>query len=248
MKFKEFGSRSNPAILLLHGGGLSYWSLNGIIEGLKEKYNIITPIIDGHGEDGDTIFLSIEDSADKLITYIDANYDGHIYAIGGLSIGAQIVCEVLSKRADIATHAIIESALVFPIKGTTLLTVPTYKLFYGLILKRWFSKLQAKTLFVPEEMFEQYFADSQRISKDSLINITLSNGNYSLKEDLSKVQAKTLIIVGQKELGIMNRSAQALNRIIPNSTLYVAEKMGHGELSLRNQTSFIEKLYQLFRS
>lgn len=210
MIFKKFGNKNFPTIILLHGGGLSYWSLQNVIDGLVDDYHVVTPIIDGHGEDSGNTFISIEDSANKLIKYIDNEYNGQVYAIGGLSIGAQIVLEVLSKRAKISEYAIVESALIYPIKGTKLLAIPTYKLCYGLIKKEWFSKLQAKTLLVSTEQFEQYYRDSVNISKQSLINITLSNGSYEFKEILSEVETKLLIIVGSKELKIMKKSANKL--------------------------------------
>ncbi len=203
-------------------GGLSWWSLEPVIELLSEHYHLVTPIIDGHGEDAYETFISIEDSAEKLIHYIDTQYNGSIFAIGGLSIGAQIVTEVLSTREDIAEYAIIESALVHPIKATSFMTVPTYKLFYGLIKLRWFSRLQAKTLFVPENMFEQYYNESIKMSKQSLINITLSNGTYELKHSISNTKAKVIILVGGKEIGIMRKSAKRLNdETFSNLSVYI---------------------------
>lgn len=242
MKYKDFGKKDKPTIILLHGGGLSWWSLKEIISCLEENYHIVTPIIDGHGEDGETDFISIEDSATKLIEYIDSQFNGKVFAIGGLSIGAQIVTEVLSIRLGIAEYAVIESALVYPIKGITTLTVPSYKLFYRLVKKKWFSKLQSKTLFVPDKMFEQYYKDSLNITKQSLINITLSNGNYELKPSIANTESKVLIIVGEKELRIMKRSANRLHNIISGSRLFVAKNKGHGEISLVYIQEYIELL------
>jgi len=247
MLFKEFGEKNLPTIILLHGGGLSWWSLQGIIEALQHKYHIITPIIDGHGEDGRNTFVSIEDSAEKLISYINA-CGGKVFAVGGLSIGAQIVSEVLSMKKDIAEYAIIESALVFPIKRAAAITVPVYNLFYGLVKHRWFSKLQAKALHVPEHMFDQYYEDSLKISKQSLINITLSSGNYVLKKGLADTQAKVLIIVGEKEMGVMKKSAQRLHEVIAGSKLYIAPAMGHGEFSLLHSAQYVELMHSFIGS
>ena len=170
MLFKKFGDQNAPTVVLLHGGGLSYWSLQDVIALLMPEYHVITPIIDGYGEDADEPFISIENSADHLIEYIKSACNGHVFALGGLSIGAQIVTEVLSKQADIASFAMIESALVCPILGTKTLTVPMCAMSYGLIKKRWFSKLQAKELCVPEDLFEKYYADSIKMTKQSLVN------------------------------------------------------------------------------
>ena len=246
MIFKETENKELPTIILLHGGGLSWWSLQPIIELLKMNFHVVTPIIDGHGEDGNETFVSIEDSALKLIEYIDKQHNGRVFAIGGLSIGAQIVIEVLSLRNNITENAIIESALVYPIKGTISMTVPTYKLFYGLIKKRWFSKLQAKTLFVPDKMFEQYYDDSLKITKESLINITLSNGNFNLKNSISNTKAKILVIVGDKELSIMKKSAKRLHELIADSELYNAPNLGHGEISQLYPEQYVNLVVSFF--
>ncbi|MBN7772275.1 alpha/beta fold hydrolase [Clostridium aminobutyricum] len=245
MIFKETSNKKLPTIILLHGGGLSFWSLQSIVEQLQSEFHVVTPIIDGHGEDGDEEFISIQNSAGKLIDYIDTNYNGKVFAISGLSIGAQITIEVLSQRADITQYAILESALVYPIKGTAIMTVPTYKLFYGLVKRRWFSKLQAKSLCVPADMFEQYYQDSLKISKQSLINITLSNGNYNLKSSITNTKSKILIIVGENEIGIMRKSAQRLREAIKDSELYIAPAMKHGEMSLVYPKKYAE-LVKLF--
>ena len=246
MLFRETGDRELHTIILLHGGGLSDWSWDKVVGELKSKYHIITPVIDGHGEDGETEFVSIEDSAKKLIAYIDAKLGGKVFAVGGLSIGAQIAAEVLSVRNDIAEFAILESALVYPIKGTTMLTVPTYKLFYGLIKQRWFSRMQAKSLCVPENDFERYYNDSLKMSKQTLINITLSNGNYSLQNSIANTSAKVLIVVGSKEISIMKKSAELLHSKIRESRIYIAEGMKHGELSLMYNKKYVEQIKDLF--
>lgn len=244
MQFKEFGSKGRDTIILLHGGGLSWWSLQKEVEILEKDYHVVAPIIDGHGEDGENTFLTIEDSAKKLIEYIDSNFGGKVLAIAGLSIGAQIVTEVQSVRDDITQYAIIESALVLPIKGTAAMA-STYNLFYGLIKQRWFSKMQSKTLAVPEEWFEKYYEDSLKISKQSLINITLSNGNYKLKATISDTKAKVLIIVGEKELSIMKKSANILHDSISGSELYIAQGLKHGELSIVYPQKYAEIIKDL---
>lgn len=246
MIVKETTNTQMPTIILLHGGGLSFWSWRRIVEQLQSEFHVVTPIIDGHGEDGDEEFISIQDSAGKLIEYIDTNCNGRVFAIGGLSIGAQIIIEVLSQRANIAEYAILESPLVYPIKRAGALTVLSYNLFYGLIKRRWFSKLQAKTLCVPAHMFEQYYQDSLKISKQSLINITLSNGNYDLKSSIGHTTSKVLIVVGENEIGIMRKSAQRLKKAIKDSELYIAPEMKHGEMSLVYPEKYVELVKGFF--
>ncbi|MDF2988720.1 MAG: alpha/beta fold family hydrolase [Eubacterium sp.] len=247
MLIKEFGDCRLPVIILLHGGGLSWWSWQKQIEELQKKYYIVTPIIDGHGEDCKTEFTSIEKAAGKIIDYIKDKHYGRVYAICGLSIGAQIVVEVLARERNISEYAVVESALLYPLKISVALAVPAYNLFFGLIKKRWYAKLQAKALMVPELLFENYYNDSIRMSKESLINMTKSNGSYTVPEGMSNTAARTLILVGEKELPIMKKSAMYLNTIVEGSKLKIIEKSRHGEISLSNPEKYLEILQQFLR-
>lgn len=246
MIFKEFGNKNNPTIIFIHGGGLSWWSWTAQIEALKGNYHIVAPIIDGYGEDGDNTFISIQNSAEHVINYIKNNCKKGVFAICGLSIGAQIVVEILSRENDIAEKAVIESALVYPMSFSSKLIIPMCSLSYGLIKKRWFAKLQAKQLYVPEELFEKYYEDTLKVSKKSLINTLKSNANYPMPKNLLNTKTKTLILVGEKELSVMKKSAKLLNRTIRSSHLKIIEKCGHGEISLVYPNKYIDLLKHFF--
>lgn len=239
MIFKAFGNKEFPTIVLLHGGGLSWWSLEKVINEFQKEFHIIAPVIDGHGEDSETPFISIEEVGRKLVEYIDSEHFGKVFCIYGLSIGAQILCEVLSNREDITEFAIIESALVEPIVGVKLIAKST-KIFYPLLSKRWFAKIQSKTLFVPDNMFEHYYRDSMRMTVETLVNITLSNGRYRLKDGIKNTHTHALIIVGEKELRKMKKSAIIIARNIKGSSIYESKGMKHGELSLAENDKFIK--------
>ena len=69
MKTVEFGKQHNDVIMLLHGGGLSWWNYKAEAELLKNQYHVVLPILDGHaGSDND--FISIEKNASWLILLI----------------------------------------------------------------------------------------------------------------------------------------------------------------------------------
>ena len=74
MNFKEYGDNNKDTIMLLHGGGLSWWNYREEAEKLQESYHIVIPILDGHS-DSDRGFTSIEDNAQEIIDYITNNYN-----------------------------------------------------------------------------------------------------------------------------------------------------------------------------
>jgi len=159
MRFVEYGKENSRVIILLHGGGLSWWNYKGAAEILADRFRVVIPILNGHSG-SDAPFTSIEDNANDIISYIDENFGGHVLLIGGLSLGAQILVEILSVRGDICKYAMIESALAMPMRSTASLIEPVYNISYPLIKKRWFAKLQFKALHIKAELFEDYYADT----------------------------------------------------------------------------------------
>ena len=120
----EFGQQNPNVIMLLHGGGLSWWNYREAAQKLAERYHVVLPVLDGHA-DSDTPFSTIEENAASLISYIDTHFGGQVLALGGLSLGGQIAVEMLSQRKDICRYALLESALVKPMKLTHALIEPT---------------------------------------------------------------------------------------------------------------------------
>ena len=114
MQFREYGEDRSRIVMLLHGGGLSWWNYREAASLLASDYHVILPILDGHADSEDD-FGGIEENADRIISFIDREYGGSVLLIGGLSLGGQILTEMLSRRGDICRFAVIESASVMHI-------------------------------------------------------------------------------------------------------------------------------------
>ena len=168
MNYIEYGKKNSNVIILLHGGGLSWWNYREVAEKLQSDYHIILPILDGHAE-SDRDFTTIEDNANEIIEFIDDQFGGSVLLMGGLSLGGQILVEILSRRKDICKYAIVESALVIPSKLTYSMIKPAFGSCYGLIRHKWFSKLQFKSLRIKPDLFEDYYRDTCGISKSNMI-------------------------------------------------------------------------------
>ena len=245
MIVKEYGKSNKDIIILLHGGGLSWWNYEEVSEILKSDYHVILPILDGHsGSDRD--FTSIENNANEIIEYIDNNYNGNVKLIGGLSLGAQILLDILSKRDNICEYAIIESALVCPMKMTNILIESSINMSYGLINKKWFSKLQFKSLKIKKELFDKYYIDSSNITKNNMISFLKANSNYHLK-NIKTNKSKSIVIVGSKERPIMIKSAKRIHDELINSELEILSGYYHGDLSINHPNEYAEKVNKLIK-
>ena len=244
MHYVEYGKENNSIILLLHGGGLSWWNYEDTAKSLQKDFHIILPILDGHAE-SDKPFTTIEDNAAEIIAFIDTHFGGSVFMIGGLSLGGQILLEILSQRNNICKYAIIESALVIPSKITHSMIKPAFGSCYGLIQYKWFSKLQFKSLKIKPDLFDCYYKDTCDISKNDMIAFLQANSLYSLKESIKSCEAKVFVFVGEKENNTMLKSAEMIHQTLRNSFLQVIPKLYHGEFSINHGKDYANKIREI---
>ena len=240
----EFGQHNTDVIMLLHGGGLSWWNYREVAKRLAEQYHVVLPVLDGHA-DSDASFTTIEDNAARLISYIDAHFGGQVLAIGGLSLGGQIAVEMLSQRKNICRYALLESTQVKPSKLTAAMIGPAFGMSYGLIKQKWFAKLQADYLGIPRELFDDYFRDTCAIGKADMITFLKANSLYTIKPGLSETTAKTKIVAGAKEQKSIRDSAKLLQEAIPGSRMEILPGLRHGDLSINYPERYIRVLRDL---
>ena len=241
MNYIEFGKDNSDVIILLHGGGLSWWNYKEVANLLKDKYRVILPVLNGHAGSNQS-FISIEHNAAEIINFIDEHFNGHVYLLGGLSLGGQILLEILSQRHHICDYAIIESARVLPSKMLASMIKPAFSSCYGLIKHKWFAKLQFKSLKLKNNLFDLYFTDTCAISKHDMIAFLQANSLYTLKESIKSTTTKVHLFVGGKEYKIMKKSVQLIHQAIPDSTLEVLPKLAHGEFSINNAEAYVKTI------
>ena len=244
MRFIEYGKENKDVIVLLHGGGLSWWNYREVAELLQTDFRVILPILDGHsGSDSD--FTTIEDNADRIISFIDENFGGSVLLLGGLSLGGQVLLEILSRKKDICRFAIVESALVIPSKLTHSMIAPAFGSCYGLIKYRWFSKLQFDSYHLKPELFEDYYKDTCGISKENMISFLQANALYSVKPSLSESEAKAYVFVGAKENSAMRKSARIIEKSFKNARLQIIQGAYHGQFSMNSADDYAKTVLKI---
>ncbi len=241
LQYKEYGRQNRDVIILLHGGGLSWWNYREVAERLQNDFRIIIPILDGHAG-SDKNFTTIEDNAAEIISFIDAEFAGSVLLIGGLSLGGQILLEMLSQAKGICRFALVESAAVIPSKLTFSLIKPAFGSCYWLIRQKWFSKLQFRALRMRPNLFNDYYQDTCGITKQNMIAFLQESAMYFMKEPLKECAAKVHLFVGELENKRILLSARKLHKTLPKSSLHVLQAMRHGEFSLNHADLYAEKI------
>ena len=247
MHYMEYGKEHKEVIILLHGGGLSWWNYREVSAKLSSDYHVFLPILDGHAESS-CDFTSIEENAARIIAFIDEQFGGSVLLIGGLSLGGQIVLEILSQRKDICQYALIESALVVPSKFTYAMIKPAFGSCHGLIKHRWFSKLQFRSLRMPQALFEDYYRDTCSISKSNMIAFLEANALYCIKPSVADCSAKAYVFVGEKEHNAMRKSARIINDALSESTLQILPGMYHGAFSINHADNYAGTVREIVKN
>ena len=239
MKFHEFGDKNLPSILLIHGGGSSWWSYLRQARILSEKYRVILPTLNGHGEEYQLDYVSTEVSALEILDYIKENCGGKLFAIGGVSLGGQIAMELLSLDSDIAEKAIIDGSICIPQPRLAKISIFLVSLFGKLMFSKSSCKLQLgmmnkfyPRLAYPDEIKNYYMEDMSRTPIKTLVTIYKNYmGRYKLKDMISASKTQVLYIYGEKELNCVKASAKLFEQLHPNTILYEAKGCNHGYLS-----------------
>ena len=239
MIFHEFGDKNSPHILLIHGGGNSWWNYLRQAQMLSDKYHVILPTLDGHGEEYQKEYISTENSAQQIFEYIKNNCDRKLLVIGGVSLGGQITIELLSLDSDIAEKAIIDGSICIPQPKLARICTVIVKLFGKIMFSKSASKIQLglmkkmyPNMAYPEEIENYYIEDMPRVPIKTLVTIYQTYmGRYRLKDTITESKAQVLYIYGEKEMKCVKESAKLFQKMHPDCTLYEAKGYNHGYLS-----------------
>lgn len=244
MNTVEYGKQNSEVIILLHGGGLSWWNFRSQAELLSGRFRVVLPVLDGHaGSDAD--FTSIADNARRVVSYVEREHGGSVLLIGGVSLGAQILTEALALRGDICRYAVIESARVIPSRLMSAAIGPATASSYGLIRKQWFAKAQFRSLHMRGDLFDDYYRDTVKISKENMIAFLKANTAYEPDPRIKNCRADTRVIVGGKEQKNMLRSAGLLCQSLPGSRLEIKDGLYHGEYSLNRPEEYVKDILEM---
>lgn len=244
MQCREFGTDRPKTVVLLHGGGLNWWNYRAEALLLQTEYHVVLPILDGHAG-SDRPFTSIEDNAAELVAFLDERCGGRVSLIGGLSLGGQILLEMLSQRPDVCRFALVESAAAVPSKLTAALIGPAFGSSYGLIQNKRFARAQLRSLHMDEAFFDEYYRDSCKIAKADMIAFLRASAAYALKPSLADTSAAVHVLAGGKENRVILRSAAEIKKLLPACGVEILPGLRHGELSLNRPERYVDHLNKI---
>jgi pimeloyl-ACP methyl ester carboxylesterase len=229
MYFKETGKNSGETIIFLHEGTIAGWMWDEQLNAFKD-YHCIVPDLPGHGHSSELKPFTINNTAELIIDIIrDHGHNGRAHLVG-ISLGGQIILQILSMNPEVVDHAIISGTLLRKLPNTDeLLKLIDYaiKVYKPVKDTEFFIKANMRTFNMPKKFFGKFKESTHILEINSLERVLKENMLFEMPDGLENIEIPVLILTGEKDYRIIKEAARNLNNVIPTSKVYMVPKVGH---------------------
>ncbi|MDD3985765.1 MAG: alpha/beta hydrolase [Methanobacterium sp.] len=226
---KEVGVENSETIIFIHSGTMASWMYDEQIKAFRD-YHCLIPDLPEHGQSIGVKPFTIKDSAEKIITIIENKaHNGKAHLVG-ISLGGQIILQILSIKPNIVEDAFISGTLTCTIPETeTFLKLLNYttRTYAPVMGTDFFIKANMRSYNMPKHFFNNFKKSTQIINPDAFKRILAENMLFKLPDDLINVKTPVLVMAGEKDYRIIQKSAYNLIKTLKNSQGYIAPRVGH---------------------
>jgi pimeloyl-ACP methyl ester carboxylesterase len=241
MVFDTYGSSALPSLLLLHGMANTAQSCYGRVVPHFEKFHVILCQLDGHTEQEDGLFCSIEDCCEKIERYVCQHLGGTLYGLSGFSMGATIAVELMARQRIEIKRVVLDGAWCVKLGALA----PIYTNIFCWALGR----LQAgKT--IPNFLLECSMGKGnariidtfyQGVKLPSIRNACRDVYGYEISDGLSRFHGAVAFWRGSRE-PYPAKTAKLLKQYLPQMQVEVFDGLGHGQLLREQPEAYAKKL------
>lgn len=236
MKFREYGKKGQPIIVMIHGEYATGWNYEEQSLLLSEHFFVIVPEWEKSQD-----FKSIEQCAQEIEQYLIENKYGRIAILIGTGIGGLITIKILSENPFLCSDCILESVPLLDHK-----TIYP-KFLFSLTKLPFVIRYNAYRYHIPFEKYGKFRTNQKQRTYETYANILQAKKTFQLPK-LYRVQAKTLILVGEHENKRAKQSAQMLYRSLIDSELEYTKTSISGEFSRNTAQYCVVRLMKLYQS
>ncbi len=219
----ETGSPASPAIVFLHGGGLSSRMWQPVIERLPE-FNCLAPDLPEHGKSASLKPFDLDDAARRVAELIRLHVPGRKAHLVGLSLGGAVVLNIARLDPAVTGQMMVTGTAARLGKILGRLSLSTLWML-RLSKPETLAKQSAKQWGIPETYLPLF--------QEDLLHATSADFNRTLIENLMRQElpeclpAPLLVTVGGKETVPAKQAARKLTRLYRESVGYMVPGMGH---------------------
>ena len=224
---RESGPAGAPAIVFLHGGDMSGWSWEPVIERMQQ-YRCLVPDLPQFGKSFQQGPFGMGRAADAVAELVRSRVGTGLAHVVGFSLGAQVGVQLLATEPKLVDRAVLCGTFLnaMPYVRPTLLLV-------GMLARnKWYRGAvnrhrNARHTGIPSAKIDDYREDVRLITGPQFANIVEASAGFTLPEGLDKSDTPALFLTGAKETPLVRRAAATLAQRMPNGVDRVASGMVH---------------------
>lgn len=243
MKYLTYGDKRNPSIVLIHGMATTALSCYEFLLDYLKNYYVVLVEVDGHipGEP-DSVLESFPGACADIEQYIQRELGGHIYCIGGLSMGGSMTTEIIGRNRINADKVFLDGAFIVKM-GPVLKKVYTslFVFFAG-----WLQKGHNIPKFVYDNIYDKMFGEGNRgivdhfyldVKKETLKTVCGHVYSFTIRDEIKDFSGDALFIYGSRE-PYGRKGARLLKSKLPTLKIREIEGMGHGQYLYNCHTEY----------
>jgi pimeloyl-ACP methyl ester carboxylesterase len=224
---RESGPPEAPAVVFLHGGNMSGWSWEPVVERMKQ-YRCLVPDLPHFGKSFQQGPFEMDRAAGAVAELIRAHVGAGRAHVVGFSLGAQVGLQLLATEPKLVDRAVLS--------GTVINTMPWVRQTQFLLgtisrngaYRRMLSRYRnSRPAPIPAAKLDEYREDVRLITSGQLADVVVASAGFTLPRGLDKSDAPTLFLTGTRETPAVRRWAAALAQQMPNGIDRVATGMLH---------------------
>ncbi|MCX2933899.1 alpha/beta hydrolase [Mycobacterium sp. CVI_P3] len=221
---RESGPTDAPTIVFLHGGLMSGWTWQPVVERMRQ-YRCLVPDLPQYGRSFQQGPFDMKRAADAVADLIRTRVGTGRAHLVGYSLGAQVGIQLLATEPQLIDRAVLCSSVVNTMPAVELTRRVAWllartALFRWLLITRHWNPLHAAAN-------ASYRDDARLNSGQQFAHIAVASAGFTIPEGLDKTDVATLFVFGDNELDLMRRWAATLARSMPKGLDRVAIGMSH---------------------
>lgn len=225
---RESGPVDAPAIVFLHGGYMSGWSWEPVVERMRQRYHCLVLDLPQFGKSAEQRPFEMGRAAGAVAELIRSRVGNGRAHLVGFSLGAQVGVQLLATEPELVDRAVL--------CGTPINAMPGIRFSQFLLARltptRWFQwviKLHWSTRHarLPFPKTVDYQEDARLMTGAQLANVVMASAGFAIPEGLDKSESRALFLTGADELAITRRWAASLAQTMHNGVDGVAIGMRH---------------------
>jgi pimeloyl-ACP methyl ester carboxylesterase len=221
---RESGPVDAPAIVFLHGGLMSGWIWDPVVQQLPH-YRCLVPDLPQYGKSFRQGPFDMVGAADAIADLIQARVKARRAHLVGFSLGAQVGVQLLATTPRLIDRALLSSVFVNTAPGVAF-TRRLAGMFARSAACRW--------LLINRHWDKRYAAQHSGYRDDARLNdgphfahVAMASSGFTVPNGLDRSDVPTLFVAGSDEFRLTRHSAATLARSMPNGVDRVAIGMSH---------------------